>query len=191
MTNMKLRKGEQVPEFDVKDVYGNLVSSKGFKGRKVLISFYRYASCPLCNLRVHELITEFNDLERKGLNLIALFQSPKNSILSYVGKQKPPFPIIPDPERNIYKLFGVEENSKIKFFKGIGKIGKFRKASGLGFKGGTREGAMYLVPADFLIDEEGIIQEAYYGKDISDHISLDSIRDFLKNQDLGGRKIKN
>ena len=32
--------------------------------------------------------------------------------------------------------------------------------------------------ADFLIDKNGIIQEAYYGKDEGDHLHFDTIKEF-------------
>lgn len=37
-----------------------------------------------------------------------------------------------------------------------------------------------ILPADFLIDENGYIVEAYYGQDIGDHIPFERIENFLK-----------
>ena len=34
------------------------------------------------------------------------------------------------------------------------------------------------MPASFLVDEQGIIQLAYYGHDEGDHLSFDSIKSF-------------
>lgn len=44
------------PEFAVADVFGVPVRLADYRGQRLLLSFYRYASCPLCNLRVHELL---------------------------------------------------------------------------------------------------------------------------------------
>jgi len=39
----------------------------------------------------------------------------------------------------------------------------------------NRDGNMNRIPADFLIDENGKIAIAYYGKNISDHLPLETI----------------
>ncbi|PIN95017.1 alkyl hydroperoxide reductase [Candidatus Pacearchaeota archaeon CG10_big_fil_rev_8_21_14_0_10_30_48] len=178
MSMAKLLKGQLANEFEAEDIEGKAISLKKYRGRKVMVSFFRYVACPLCNLRMHELITHYKKLHKKGLHIIALFQSPKEKILKYVGKQKLPFPIVPDPEKEIYKLYGVEE-SLFKSLKTIGKIEKFKEAKNLGFKGGESDGSKITVPADFLIDEKGIIKKVYYGRDISDHLPIEEIEEFL------------
>jgi peroxiredoxin len=176
--NKQLQIGEVAPDFALRNIDGKLVSLKEYRGKKLLVSFYRYAACPLCNLRIYELITKHDELQKKGLYMIAFFQSPRESILEYVGKQKPPFPIITDPSREIYKLYGVE-SSLAKALRAVFRMKKFRQAATLGFKGGNREGDKKIVPADFLINEKGVIHMAYYGKDISDHLPLHEIEKFL------------
>jgi hypothetical protein len=34
------------------------------------------------------------------------------------------------------------------------------------------------MPADFLVDAEGVIQKAYYGQDEGDHLSFDEMKAF-------------
>ena len=176
---MRLEKGQTMPDFKVEDIFGNKISSNQYKGKNLMISFYRYASCPLCNLRIHELKEKYEYFKGKKLSILAFFQSPKESILEFVGKLDAPFPIIADPERNIYKKFGVEESNYKKFLKGLLQKDKFRKAAKLlrplNLGKGKPEGSRYLVPADFLIDKNLIIQKVYYGKDISDHIPINEI----------------
>ena len=36
------------------------------------------------------------------------------------------------------------------------------------------------MPASFLVDEQGIIRLAYYGRDEGDHLSFDSIKSFAQ-----------
>ena len=36
------------------------VSTK--KGKKTLLTFYRFATCPFCNLRIHEIINRYEEL---------------------------------------------------------------------------------------------------------------------------------
>ena len=41
-------------------------------------------------------------------------------------------------------------------------------------------GNMLTMPADFLVDEAGIIQLAHYGKDEGDHIPIEQVKQFSK-----------
>ncbi|MHA1953373.1 MAG: redoxin domain-containing protein [Candidatus Heimdallarchaeaceae archaeon] len=173
---MKLKAGEKAKDFSLMDISGNIISLSNYSKKKLMLSFYRYASCPLCNLRVQQLIQISKELETKGLILLAFFQSPKESIERYVGKQEPPFPIIPDPERKIYKKYGIN-HSWIGYLRG-GVSLTMLKALWKGFMVGKMEGKKNLLPADFLI-ENLIVKKAYYGKTISDHLPIDEIRAFI------------
>lgn len=147
--------------------------------KPVLLSFFRYASCPFCNLRVKQLSENYQEYQNLGLSILAFFQSPTESIRRYVTeKQDIPFPIISDPEHKIYDLFGVY-TSNWGYFKGAIKFITLIKAHLKGFHLGKMEGRRTLIPADFLIDESMMIIEAYYGKDISSHIDLDVIKNYL------------
>ncbi len=174
---MRLKDGEKAIDFSVIDLSGRKITLQDFKDKKVLLSFFRYASCPLCNLRISQLIQQYENLNEKGIVILAFFQSPKESMLEYVGKQNVPFPLIPDPKREIYRLYRVEK-SWFKYV--IGGISwKMFKALRKGYKIKDQEGKQNLVPADFLI-EKMIIKKAYYGKTIADHISFKEINQFLE-----------
>ncbi len=175
---MRLIEGQKAKDLNTTDIFDNEITLENFKGKKILLSFYRYASCPLCNLRVSELIEQDNYFKEKGLEILAIFQSPKESILEYVGKQNVPFPIIADPEQRLYKLYGVEV-SCLGLIRALFKPGKFKEALNKGFHTGTMEGPKSRIPADFIIDENKIILKAYYGKDIGDHMPIEMIKDLL------------
>ncbi|MDF2445854.1 MAG: hypothetical protein K0S46_1090 [Moraxellaceae bacterium] len=176
---MKLSPGVQAPAFSLSDLYGNAVGLEQFRGRKVLLSFYRYASCPFCNLRVHHLSRQAPAWQARGLDLVAVFQSPRESILEHAGSEPRPFAILPDPTRGLYRQYGVE-GSWGAFLKGGLQLGKFGAAMKEGFMPGKMEGDINMVPADFIIDEEGRVLVAYYGRDISDHLPEAVIEQHLR-----------
>lgn len=175
---MRLKKGEFAKDFNMTDIFGNRITLKDYSGKKLMLSFYRYASCPLCNLRVHQLIQYYPKFHEKGLEMLAFFQSPRGSILRYVGKRDSPFPIIADPNREVYDLYGVESSLK-GYLKGLTRTSAFSEARKLGFKGGRTEGKKTLIPADFLIGPNLKIEVTYYGKDIGDHLPIEDIERFL------------
>lgn len=177
---MRLKEEMLVPDFELVDIYGNSISSKDMLGSKYMISFYRYASCPFCNLRMSFLISDYEEFKSHKFKLIALFQSTEEDILNNVGNQKSPFPIIADPKLSQYKKFKIEK-SIFAYIKGGIKLKLLLEASKNGFNIGKSMGPKTTIPADFLVDENGVIKYAYYGKDISDHLDLDIVKDFAKS----------
>lgn len=159
------------------DFLGAPIDLHAYRDRRVLLSFYRYASCPVCNLRVREIIRAYPRLVEQGLEVIAVFQSPPESIAQHVGRQDAPFPIVADPSMTFYKRFGVE-NSWMGFFS-VAVLAAGFKALARGFLPGRVDGRIDRVPADFLIDETGRIAVAHYGKNIDDHLPLVDVERWL------------
>lgn len=177
---MRLATGSIIPSFDAADLFGQRVNLAELCGRPVLLSFYRYASCPVCNLRVHTIVQAHSKWFAQGLVVVAVFQSSADSIKQYVGRQDAPFAIVPDPEMDLYRRFGVESrwSGLLSWRVMMAALSAFRK----GFLPGRIEGPLQRTPADFLIDAQGRIALAHYGKDIDDHIPLDTITQWLNSQ---------
>ena len=176
---MRLKEGEMAPEFDWQDMNDNPVSLRAMQGRYAMLSFYRYASCPFCNLRVNELSQRAASYQAGGVEMIAVFQSPAEKIKRYAGRQDPPFPILPDPARHLYQLYGVERSwlGMVKAF--VGRSPSILSAFGKGYLPGSMEGEVNRLPADFIIGKSGEILAAYYGQDIGDHMPYEMIERFI------------
>ena len=175
---MRIQPGQSAKNFTAEDILGNAIALSDYAGQSVMLSFYRYAACPLCNLRVHHLIQLHDSFIANNLHLIAVFQSPLKSIRKYVGKQNIPFPVIADPERNLYRLYGVE-SSWPGFIRGSLRLPTVASAIMKGFSPGKMEGVKSMVPADFLIGPDQTVQVAYYGSDIADHLPIEKINEWL------------
>ncbi|MHA1978051.1 MAG: peroxiredoxin-like family protein [Candidatus Hodarchaeales archaeon] len=176
---MKLRDGNSAIDFEVEDIDGNRLILNKYYDRPILLSFYRYASCPLCNIRLNEFIQRYSDYKDAGLVVIAFFQSPRESIRKYVtSKHKVPFPIIADPSHKIYTKYGVT-SSRWGYIKGLFRIHRFIKAFRKSYWIGKMENTYTLIPADFLIRDSNIVR-AYYGTHIGDHIPFEEIDEFLE-----------
>ncbi|NOQ36235.1 MAG: redoxin domain-containing protein, partial [Methylococcaceae bacterium] len=167
---MKLKQGDTAPVFQLPAIEGDPFNLETLKGKRYLLSFFRFASCPFCNLRLHQLITRLNEFDEK-FTLIAVFNSPLENLTEHVDKHQSPFPILADEKGIIYQHYGVEK-SFIGVLKGmIFRMPTLLKAMFIkGYFPSKRQGSMTTMPVDFLIDEQGIIQTAYYGKDEGDHL---------------------
>ena len=63
---MRLSPGQPAVDFSVTDIFGNRISLADYRGKKLLLSFYRYAACPFCNYRVHELKLNFRRFNKRN-----------------------------------------------------------------------------------------------------------------------------
>lgn len=169
-----LLKNDNAIDFIVSDYLNNQITLSDFKGKKILLSFFRGAACPFCNMRVRELINNYPKFEEKGIVIIAFFASTKEEINEYAGKQKAPFAIIPDPTLKFYTKYGVEQ-SPFGMLKTMLKPLKMIKMMQSGFFNLKSGKDKPIIPADFLIDENQMILKTYYGKDFGDHMSIEDI----------------
>ncbi|WP_224703834.1 peroxiredoxin family protein [Devosia aquimaris] len=174
----RLTEGQMAPSMETTDLFGAPVSLAALRGRKVMLSFYRYASCPLCNLRVHSMIGRHPEWVARGLSVVAVFQSSAADIAQHVGRQDAPFPIVPDPAMQHYKRYGVE-TSWLGFLKAGLRPGALMEAFSRGYLPAMFNGPLNRVPADFLIDENGRLVRCYYGADVGDHLPMAEIEAFV------------
>ena len=108
--NARLRHGDSAPDFSGYDLLDQPARLGDYRGRWLLLSFYRYASCPLCNLRVHDLSRRHTAWQTQGMEMLAVFQSPPDKLRQYVGRQLTPFPLMPDPQQRLYTQYGVRHS---------------------------------------------------------------------------------
>lgn len=174
---MKLTAGKKAPNIILPAIDGSAFNLETLRGRRYLLTFYRFATCPLCNLRVHEIVTRFAELGGE-FGVVAVFDAPLAHLQKHAGKHKAPFPILADENNKYYKIYGIEHS-----FTGMlkGMVTRMPKLLyGMFGKGyiPLPVGSFTTMPADFLVDERGIIQTAYYGRDEGDHLSFDILKSF-------------
>lgn len=176
--SQKTKEGQVAPTFVVVDSKGDTISTEKLKGKKVFLAFFRYASCPVCNFRMNEIIQNYEAIQSKGYEFIAVFESNNATLQQYLTETQVPFPIVGDPDLVLYKKYGVQKS----FWRMVGSM--FNKKTRSNLKEGKvlvkgknlkRDGQMSRIPADFLIDENGVITNAYYGTNIGDHLPLEVI----------------
>jgi thioredoxin-dependent peroxiredoxin len=177
---MNLSKGQKAPNFKAIDIWGNEIDLSKTDNQTTFLTFFRYAECALCNLRISEIMRHKEDLAKKNIRLITIFESPAESLKSNVAdRHQFGFTIIADQERKLYDLYQVKP-SWLKLIKTMtwDGISSALRASKMGFAlGGKVEGTFNQIPADFVINKNGIIDIAHYGNNVIDHIPL---REVLK-----------
>jgi peroxiredoxin Q/BCP len=179
---MKLTMGMIAPDFATEDVFGNPISRGAYAGKGLLLSFFRNGACAICNLQVHHLIKKYPDYQRHGLEIVAVFESPRASVVQHVSKQNAPFPIIADPEAKLYDLYGVE-SSQEKVLAPVDLDWRnqlIQEAEAIGYKLTKEEGSNFFrLPADFLIGPDQHISAIHYSEAVGTHLSFEEIEQFL------------
>src|SRR5262245_3401722 len=67
---LRLTIGSIAPDFSAESIGGRRVSLDRLRGRPLLLKFYRFATCPICNFHVHQFIQEYHLVEAAGLTTV-------------------------------------------------------------------------------------------------------------------------
>ena len=171
----KIKPGQNLPSLSGTSFNNGEINLSQFKGSPLILSFYRYAACPFCNLRMHHFINKYKEeLEALGIKAVAVFQSPTKSISKYLSKHDTPFDIIADPKQLWYKKMGLK-TSWLGAMAAMTNVSQALEATQKGMMNIDPEGPINRLPADFLISADQKVQVVYYGKNISDHIPFEAI----------------
>jgi len=179
---MRLNTSQLAAPFSAETVEGQTISLAQFAGKPLLLMFMRYASCPMCNLRLHDFARQYAPLHQRGLEVVVFFHSSAVSIRAHAGGRHYPFPLVADPDLRVYRAYGVE-TSWLRFLLSMAKPSFYVdwvRSLRYRFWGGVAR-QMAKMPADFLIGPDGRIASAHYGSDIGDHIPLSEIDAFLRD----------
>jgi len=180
--------GKDAPDFCLSSTMGDKVQLSHFKGKKVWVSFFRAATCPLCNIRIHEMIESHNTLiEPYGMVVLAIFESPLDAMTQYAGAHPCPFPILSDAGGASHKSYacelstsGVYRGACLAVCAGQMKLSSLLRGRRSSKVAPAGEVAPFnRMPADFLIGEDGKVRDAFYAKTVNKHIGWDRITEFL------------
>ena len=186
----KLELNTRAPRFRQVDVFERIIDLEDYRGKKVLVAFFRHAGCPFCNLRVHNLMKVHEALKEQGLEMIFFFESKKDIILRSTFHQEiSPIPLISDPEKAQYGAYGLESSG---WKSAVGHLTSFvstaiqAKLKGLPMHPMADGESIKTIPAEFLLDESLIIRELHYSQHLSDRMSMDLIYAFAQRQPVVG-----
>lgn len=174
---MRLKSPTIAPSMVLRDIHGRSVAIGGASGRRTLLCFFRDAACPFCNFRIYELTHHHASLAALGLDVVAVFTSTPEEVRRFVARKSRPFVVIADPTSSAHAAYGIERSFWRKWKGVFTRIPTLLK--GLRIVGLAGLKTTNLMPADFLIEEDGRIAEAYYGSDAGDRIPFERIELFL------------
>lgn len=178
----KIKSRDKLPDMNLSPVFGDSINTSSLRGKKILLTFNRYVACPLCNYRTHQLLEQYDTLKKNNLIIISVYESTKETLTEYSTKEDVPFIMISDPEEKLYKQFKVQKSWRKTFAGLFSNYSRKHSGGKKQFKSEyKRDGSMNRIGADFLVDEKGTIQVAYYGKFVGDHLPVEEITKWVKS----------
>ena len=169
----QLSSGDKAPQFTLPAIDGSTFNMADMKGKRVILTFFRFSTCPLCNMRIRRIVQRWNEFSKDAV-MVAVFDAKVGELQKRMKKHDAPFVVVADETYEQFNKNGVKKS----FFKFM--WGALR--SPLTLLQATLRGYVPLtlsisklstIPVDILIDEEGKVVEAHYCKDTADHLPLE------------------
>jgi peroxiredoxin len=176
--------GDLLPDFEAPTLAGGTLSADDLRGSATLLTFYRYASCPVCSATLAPYRVRAAELQERGVRIVAFFHSPVDRLLKYFKPDELPFDLVVDPAREVYSRFGVTPRPLAL----LNPAAMLSMPKSLPYMPGRNplrgDGTLAIMPADFLVDPEGRFVEVHYGRHLADGWSIDRSLQLAKDHGL-------
>ena len=143
-----LEAGDKAPDFSLEDHEGKTWTLADLKGKKVVLYFYPTDDTPGCTAQACDFRDSWSNFEKAGYVVLGVSPQGRDSHQKFVQKYDLNFPLLIDEDHAIaeaYDAWGEKKN-----------YGK----TYIGLKRST-----------FVIDEDGLIEEAQYNVKAKGHVA--------------------
>ena len=147
----------------------------------VHLQLRRFAGCPICNLHLRSVTQRLDEIEAAGVREVVVFHSTADKLRKHEADL--PFDVIADPERRLYREFGVERSVRALLSPRV--WGTLLRAFAASLSRTLRrraplaplapKGGLVGLPADLLIEPSGRVVAIKYGTHASDQWSVEEL----------------
>jgi peroxiredoxin Q/BCP len=136
---MRLEPGDQAPPFAAIDQNGDERTAADFRRKKLAMYFYPRAFTPGCTTEACDFRDRYELFVDSGVQILGISPDEPEKLSKFKEEHGLPFDLLSDPEHEIATAYGV-----------------------YGLKKNYGKEYMGIIRSTFLIDETGIVEEAYY-----------------------------
>ena len=129
--------GDKAPEILGKDEQGRDIRLSDYKGRKLVLYFYPKDNTSGCTAEACSLRDHYGELQGKGYEVVGVSKDSAASHVKFKEKHTLPFPLIADIDHTLLEAMGA-----------------------------WGEKSMGTIRTTFVINEEGIIEQIFAGKQV-------------------------
>lgn len=110
-----LQVGKLLPLMSFKSTDHEIVTSEEFEGKKVIYLFYRGNWCPLCMAQIREIADQYQELSRRGVELVLVSPQPPRHTKSLAKKFDVSFNFLRDEQNLVATQLGINHDSGTPF----------------------------------------------------------------------------
>lgn len=137
---VELRKADRAPEFALANQDGEVVALRDYRGQQLLVYFYPKANTSGCTTQACAVRDALPDLGELGVSAVGISPDAPADQKKFDTKHGLGFPLLSDADHAVADAYGVWGEKSMYGRKYMG-----------------------IIRSAFLIDEEGLIKEAFYG----------------------------
>jgi peroxiredoxin Q/BCP len=104
---LKLKEGDPAPQFSMAAPGGRRVALSDFSGKNVILYFYPKDDTPGCTKEACGFRDAYTDFEAKGAVVLGVSTDPVKAHEKFAAKNKLPFLLLADENREIVNAYGV------------------------------------------------------------------------------------
>ena len=178
----RLEIGDDAPPISLPAIDGTTFEMSAMKGKRVIFTFFRFSSCPFCNIRINRIMKRWDEFPVDTV-MVGVFDAEISELTKRMAKHKPKFTIIADESYQHFLAHGVEKSAFRVMLAPMRAPLTTIEAIFRGYIPMTLSmSKMSTLPVDVLIDEGGKVVEAHYCKDTVDHLPIDRLISFAKGE---------
>lgn len=170
-----LRAGAKVPDFELPELAGGTLPLTGLLADgPLVISFYRGAWCPYCNLEMQALQKALPDIEAAGARLVAIAPELPENAAGIRDKGNLTFPLLQDAGNAVARQFGL-------VFTLPEALRPIYEAFGIDIAANQGNDSFELpMPATYIVGSGGVIAHAFVDSDYTKRMEPADIVAILK-----------
>lgn len=136
---MKLDPGDQAPPFSAMDQNGVERKSADYEGARLALYFYPKAFTPGCTTEACDFRDRYELFLESSVQILGVSPDPPEKLAKFRDEHHLPFDLLSDPDHEIATAYGA-----------------------YGLKKNYGREYLGIIRSTFLIDDAGVIEEAYY-----------------------------
>jgi peroxiredoxin Q/BCP len=144
---MKLKAGDDAPDFEAQDDDGRTWRLSDLRGKKVILYFYPADDTPGCTREACDFRDSLNDFSDAGYTVLGASPQGAESHKGFSARYQLNFPLLVDEDMSLAKKYGT-----------AGVFGKFENIP------------LTVQRSTFVIDENGKLEQALYGVSSRSHV---------------------
>ncbi len=110
LDSIEAKIGSLAPDFKLSATNGQEISLSDFREKSnVIVFFIRETSCPQCHTHVSQLGRMYEQFREAGTEIIVILGEDVDKAKEYANGINLPFPILADPNREVYHLYELEK----------------------------------------------------------------------------------